>query len=148
MWGPAATIDAENGVAFLPIAGPAHNYYGGDRPGANLFGNSIVAVDLETGAYKWHFQTVHHDIWDIDMSYAGNLIPVRGPDGRQHMALTNVGKSSLFYVIDAKDGTPVQPVEERPVVPGQHPAALAYDALLRRYRYARGHQCRAFAGLP
>ncbi|MCB2066444.1 MAG: PQQ-binding-like beta-propeller repeat protein, partial [Erythrobacter sp.] len=121
MWGFAATVDAATGTAYLPIAGPAHNYYGGDRPGANVFGNSVVAVDAETGAYRWHFQTVHHDLWDIDMSHAGPLLPVTAPDGTHHMALANVGKSSLLFVLDAQDGEPVLPVEERRVPPGHVP---------------------------
>ena len=120
MWGFMATVDPETSTAYLPIAGPAHNYYGGDRPGANVFGNSLVAVDLETGAYKWHFQTVHHDLWDIDMSNAGPLIPVHSGNG-ETKALANVGKSSLFYVLDAKTGEPVHPVEERRVPPGNVP---------------------------
>ena len=120
MWGFMATVDADTNTAYLPIAGPAHNYYGGDRPGSNVYGNSVVAVDMESGQYKWHFQTVHHDIWDIDMSYAGSLIPVRGAG----KALTNVGKSSLFYVLDAETGEPVHAVEEMEVprgdVPGEY----------------------------
>lgn len=120
MWGFAATVDEAAGTAYLPIAGPAHNYYGGDRPGTNVFGNSIVAVDLKTGAYKWHFQTVHHDLWDIDMSFVGPLFTVNAPDGK-HKVLANVGKSSLFYVLDAGDGEPVHAVEERPVPPGDVP---------------------------
>lgn len=121
MWGFMATVDATTGTAYLPIAGPAHNYYGGDRPGANLYGNSVVAVDARTGAYKWHFQTVHHDLWDIDMSHAGPLLPVSAPDGERHMAIANVGKSSLFFLLDAADGQPVHAVEERPVPPGDVP---------------------------
>jgi glucose dehydrogenase len=123
MWGFAATVDAASNTAYLPIAGPAHNYYGGDRPGSNLYGNSIVAVDMQTGAYRWHFQTVHHDLWDIDMSHAGPLINVDGPYG-QHQALANVGKSSLFFLLDANNGEPVLPVAEMPVphgnVPGEY----------------------------
>ncbi len=121
MWGFQATVDESTGTAYLPIAGPAHNYYGGDRPGSNVFGNSVVAVDLKTGAYKWHFQTVHHDLWDIDMSYAGPLFTVDGPDGKQHKVIANVGKNSMFFVLDAADGKPVLPVEERPVPPGDVP---------------------------
>ncbi|WP_191229264.1 PQQ-binding-like beta-propeller repeat protein [Aurantiacibacter xanthus] len=120
MWGFSATYDASTGIAYLPIAGPAHNYYGGDRPGTNVYGNSVVAVDARTGEYKWHFQTVHHDLWDIDMSNAGPLIPVETESGG-HMALANVGKSSYFFVLDAKTGEPVHPVEERPVPPGDVP---------------------------
>ncbi len=123
MWGFAATVDASTDTVYLPIAGPAHNYYGGDRPGSNLFGNSVVAVDLRTGAYKWHFQTVHHDLWDIDMSNSGPLIPVNGPNGPQR-AIANIGKSSLFFLLDSTTGEPVHPVEEMPVprgdVPGEY----------------------------
>ena len=120
MWGFAATVDEATGTVYLPIAGPAHNYYGGDRPGTNEFGNSVVAVDLRTGAYKWHFQTVHHDLWDIDMSHAGSLFTIDGPNG-PNKVITNIGKSSLFFVLDAADGEPVHPVEERPVPPGDVP---------------------------
>jgi quinoprotein glucose dehydrogenase len=82
MWGFAAPVDTERGIVYLPIAGPATNYYGGDRPGNNVFANSIVAVDAQTGKYLWHFQTVHHDIWDIDMPTAGALFDFvqNGPD--------------------------------------------------------------------
>lgn len=122
MWGFMATVDTDTNTAYLPIAGPSHNYYGGDRPGSNLYGDSIVAVDMQTGEYKWHFQTVHHDIWDVDMSHAGPLIPIKGKNGRK--ALANVGKSSLFYLLDSKDGTPVHEVKEMPVprgnVPGEY----------------------------
>jgi len=120
MWAFSATVDAENGVVYLPIAGPAHNYWGGDRPGTNLFANSLVAVDIRTGAYKWHFQTVHHDIWDADMSSAGPLIDVT-VDDKPARAIANVGKTSLFYVLDAETGEPVHPVEERPVPAGDVP---------------------------
>ena len=121
MWGFQATVDEATGTAYLPIAGPAHNYYGGDRPGSNLFGNSVVAVDQKTGKYKWHFQTVHHDLWDIDMSHSGPLFTVTAPDGEKHKVLANIGKSSLVFVLDAKTGEPVLPVEERPVPPGDVP---------------------------
>ncbi|HSG35725.1 MAG TPA: PQQ-binding-like beta-propeller repeat protein, partial [Sphingomonadaceae bacterium] len=120
MWGFAATVDEASDTVYLPIAGPAHNYYGGDRPGANVFGNSVVAVDLQTGAYKWHFQTVHHDLWDIDMSHAGPLFPVT-VNGKRELVLANVGKSSNFFVLDAADGHPVHPVAEVPVPPGNVP---------------------------
>ena len=120
MWGFAASIDAARGIAYLPIAGPAPNYYGGDRRGANVFGNSIVAVDALTGEYKWHFQTVHHDLWDIDMSFAGGLFDVV-QDGERHPAIANVGKSSNFFVLNRVTGEPLIPVEERPVPQGNVP---------------------------
>jgi len=120
MWGFAAAVDAETGIAYLPIAGPAPNYYGGSRPGANLFGNSIVAVNAETGEYRWHFQTVHHDLWDIDMAFAGGLFEIQR-DGQTYPAIANVGKSSLLYILNRESGEPLVPVEERPVPSGDVP---------------------------
>ena len=120
MWGFTASVDAERGIAYLPIAGPAPNYYGGDRPGANVFGNSIVAVDALTGEYVWHFQTVHHDLWDIDMSFAGGLFEV-ARNGERHPVIANVGKSSYFFVLDRTTGEPLIEVEERPVPRGDVP---------------------------
>lgn len=120
MWGFAAAVDADRGIAYLPIAGPAPNYYGGGRPGANLFGNSIVAVDAESGEYRWHFQTVHHDLWDIDMAFAGGLFEIER-DGELHSAIANVGKSSYLFVLDRVTGEPIIPVEERPVPAGDVP---------------------------
>ena len=66
VWAWQMTVDEQRGILYMPVGGPASNYYGGDRPGANLFGNSVVAVDAETGKLKWYFQTVHHDLWDYD----------------------------------------------------------------------------------
>jgi quinoprotein glucose dehydrogenase len=120
MWGFMAAVDVARGIAYLPIAGPAPNYYGGDRPGANVFGNSIVAVDARTGEYIWHFQTVHHDLWDIDMSFAGGLFDVV-QDGQRRPAIANVGKSSYFFVLDRETGEPLIDVEERPVPRGDVP---------------------------
>ena len=78
------------------------NYYGGDRPGNNLFGNSVVAVDILTGKYKWHFQTVHHDIWDIDMSAAPGLVDIK-QGGRTIPALATVGKGGYMFILDRDD---------------------------------------------
>jgi quinoprotein glucose dehydrogenase len=123
MWAFSAPVDESRGIVILPISGPAANYYGGDRPGANVYANSLVAVDLRTGAYKWHYQTVHHDLWDVDMPSGGPLIEIgQGADRRSVIA--HVGKTSLFYVLDRDTGEPVHPVEERPVpigdVPGEY----------------------------
>jgi quinoprotein glucose dehydrogenase len=120
MWGFAAPVDVERGIVYLPIAGPATNYYGGDRPGANLFANSIVAIDAQTGKYRWHFQTVHHDIWDIDMPTAGALFEFV-ENGRRTPALAHVGKSSYVFVLDRTNGKPLIPVEERQVPKGDVP---------------------------
>ncbi|HEX6998114.1 MAG TPA: PQQ-binding-like beta-propeller repeat protein [Gammaproteobacteria bacterium] len=120
MWAFAAPVDAERGIAYLPISGPAANYYGGDRPGANVFANSIVAVDALTGEYRWHFQTVHHDLWDTDMPSAGALFEFQA-NGERHPAIAHVGKSSYFFVLNRETGEPLIEVEERPVPKGDVP---------------------------
>jgi len=119
-WGFSETIDEARGIAYLPIAGPAANYWGGDRPGNNLFGNSVVAVDILTGKYKWHFQTVHHDIWDIDMSAAPGLVDIK-QGGRTIPALATVGKGGYMFILDRTNGKPVFGVEERAVPKGDVP---------------------------
>jgi quinoprotein glucose dehydrogenase len=119
-WGFSETVDEARGIAYLPIAGPASNYYGGDRPGNNLFGNSVVAVDINTGKYLWHFQTVHHDIWDIDMSAAPGLVDIK-QGGRTIPALATVGKGGYMFILDRTNGKPVFGVEERAVPKGNVP---------------------------
>jgi len=120
MWGFATPIDAQRGIAYLPIAGPAANYYGGDRPGNNVYANSIVAVDARTGKYVWHFQTVHHDLWDTDMPSAGALFDfVR--NGTRVPAIAQVGKSSYLYILNRATGEPLIDVEETPVPKGDVP---------------------------
>jgi quinoprotein glucose dehydrogenase len=118
MWAFAASVDLQRGLVYVPLSSPAPNYWGGERPGANLFGNSIVALDYRTGEYKWHFQTVHHDLWDTEQS-TGALLQI---GGRPVIALSN--KSSLFFVLDRETGKPFLPVEERAVpmgdVPGEY----------------------------
>jgi quinoprotein glucose dehydrogenase len=120
MWGFAAAVDAARGIAYLPIAGPAANYYGGDRPGNNAFANSIVAVNARTGEYLWHFQTVHHDLWDIDMPSVGGLFEF-AQNGTRVPALAHVGKSAYFYVLDRTTGEPLHEVRETPVPQGDVP---------------------------
>ena len=104
----------------MAIGGPAANYWGGDRPGANLFANSIVAVDVETGKYKWHFQTVHHDLWDADQPSPPVLVDIR-QNGRTVPALAPVGKTGLMFILDRTNGKPIFGVEERPVPKGDVP---------------------------
>jgi glucose dehydrogenase len=120
MWAFGAPIDVERGIVYLPISGPAYNYWGGDRPGPNVFANSIVAVDAQTGKYRWHFQTVHHDLWDSDMPSAGALFDF-GQNGRRTPAIVHVGKTSYVFVLDRVTGRPLIPVEERPVPKGDVP---------------------------
>lgn len=122
VWGFYLTVDEERGIAYLPVASPAANYYGGDRKGANLFGNSIVAVDAATGRYKWHFQTIHHDIWDADPPAAPTLFDIT-VNGKKINALAQVTKSGWMFILDRVTGKPVFGVEERAVpksdVPGE-----------------------------
>jgi quinoprotein glucose dehydrogenase len=120
MWAFSAPIDEKLGLVFLPISSPSPNYWGGSRPGANVYGNSIVAVDLKTGKYRWHFQTVHHDIWDSDVPSAGALVDVH-IDGKTYPALAHVGKTSYFFLFNRKTGKPLIDVEERPVPAGDVP---------------------------
>jgi quinoprotein glucose dehydrogenase len=120
MWAFAAPVDAARGIAYLPIAGPAANYYGGDRPGTNFFANSIVAVNARTGEYLWHFQTVHHDLWDTDMPSAGGLFEFE-QNGTRVSALAHVGKSAYFYVLNRATGEPLIEVKETPVPKGDVP---------------------------
>ena len=120
MWAFHAPVDAERGIVYIPIGSPATNYYGGDRPGLNAYGNSIVAVEAQSGKYLWHFQTVHHDIWDTDMPTAGALFDFN-LNGKRTPAIAQVGKSSYVYVLDRTTGKPLIEVKETPVPAGDVP---------------------------
>ena len=120
IWNHHMTADEQLGLLYLPISGPASNYYGGDRPGDNLFGNSIVAIDGNTGAYKWHFQLVHHDIWDFDNPPAPALLEITR-DGQRIPALAQIGKSGWMFILDRRNGKPIFGVDERPVAKGDVP---------------------------
>jgi quinoprotein glucose dehydrogenase len=120
MWAFSAPVDLKQGVVIIPLGSPAPNYWGGERPGSNLFGNSLVALDYHTGQYKWHFQAVHHDIWDTDQPTAGALIEV-GQGANRHPVIASINKSSLFFVLDRETGKPYLPVEERAVPAGDVP---------------------------
>ena len=111
---PPMSADEETGYLFLPTGTPTSDYYGGHRPGDNLFAESLVAVDIETGQRMWHFQAVHHGVWDYDFPAAPNLIDIR-VDGRRIKAIAQVSKQGFTYVFDRVTGDPVWPIEERPV---------------------------------
>lgn len=113
VWG-FMTVDSERGIAYLPFAAPTWDRYGGDRKGANLFGTSLVAVDALTGKYLWHFQVVHHDIWDNDLQAPPVLFDVR-KQGRSVPAVAIVSKNGLLFMLDRRTGEPIHPIEERPV---------------------------------
>ena len=116
------TVDEDLGLVYLPVESPTSDFYGGERPGDNLFGESLVCVDLKTGKRKWHFQIVHHPIWDYDLSSAPILADIV-VDGRPVKAVAMPSKEAFLYVFDRVTGKPVWPIEERPVpqsdVPGE-----------------------------
>lgn len=117
------SVDPELGLVFLPGTSPTFDFYGGDRPGANLFGNSVIALDAKTGKRRWHFQTVHHDLWDYDLPAQPVLTDIV-VEGKPIRALAQIGKTGFVYVLNRETGEPVWPIEERPVhtdgVPKEH----------------------------
>ena len=131
------TVDEELGLVYLPVESPSSDYYGGKRPGNNLFGESLVCVDLQTGKRKWYFQFVHHPIWDHDLSSAPLIADVTVA-GRPRKVVAVPSKQAWLFVFDRVTGEPIWPIEEKPVpkgdVPGEWysptqphpPAALMY----------------------
>jgi quinoprotein glucose dehydrogenase len=120
------TVDPDAGLVYLPVESPTSDLYGGHRPGNNLFGESLVAVDLKTGVRKWHFQFVHHPIWDMDMSSAPLLVDAV-VEGTPRKLVAVPSKQAFLYVFDRITGQPIWPIVETPVpqsdVPGEKTAA-------------------------
>jgi quinoprotein glucose dehydrogenase len=120
-WGEI-TVDDKRGIAYFPLGSPTHDSYGGDRKGANLFGNSLLALDARTGKRLWHFQTVHHDLWDYDLTTAPKLLTVRH-NGKPVDVVAQPTKFGFLYVFNRVTGEPLWPIQERPVpksdVPGE-----------------------------
>ncbi|HEY7338561.1 MAG TPA: PQQ-binding-like beta-propeller repeat protein [Bryobacteraceae bacterium] len=116
------TVDEDLGLVYLPVESPTSDFYGGERPGNNLFAESLVCVDLRTGKRKWHYQVVHHPIWDYDLSSAPILADIN-VGGKPIKAVALPSKEAFLYVFDRVTGQPVWPIEERPVpqsdVPGE-----------------------------
>jgi len=112
------SIDTKRGMVFLALGSPSYDYYATDRKGENLFGNCVLALDAATGQYKWHFQTVHHDLWDYDLPAPPNLVTFT-KDGKQVDAVAQVTKQGFVFILDRDTGKPVYPVEERKV-PASH----------------------------
>ena len=114
------TIDPELNMAYFPVEAPTGDYFGGHRPGDNLFSGSVVAVDLDTGERAWHYQTVHHDIWDWDLPAAPVLLDIT-VDGRDIKALIQPTKQNYMFVLDRQTGEPIWPIPEVPVQAGDVP---------------------------
>jgi len=114
------TVDEQLGLVYLPVESPTGDFYGGHRPGNNLFGESLVCVDLKTGERKWHFQLVHHPLWDMDLSSAPILADIT-VNGRAVKAVAQPSKQGFLYIFDRVTGKPVWPIEERPVEVGSVP---------------------------
>ncbi len=121
VWAPM-TLDAERGLLYMPVSTPSNDYYGGRRPGSNLYGESLVCLDAATGTRKWHFQLVHHGLWDYDPASPPNLVTLR-VNGRRIDAVVQLAKQGFAFVFDRVTGKPVWPIEERDVpqsdVPGE-----------------------------
>ncbi|MDB5158724.1 MAG: Quinoprotein glucose dehydrogenase [Mucilaginibacter sp.] len=120
-WGEIS-VDEKRGIAYFPTGSPTYDYYGGDRIGDNLFSDCIIAIDARTGKRLWHFQTVHHDLWDFDLCSAPQLITV-DHNGKKVDAVAVASKTSFLYVFNRVTGEPLWPIEERPVpksdIPGE-----------------------------
>jgi glucose dehydrogenase len=120
VWAWYMTVDAERDILYMPLGSAAGNYWGGDRPGDNLFANSIVAVQATTGKYLWHFQTVRHDLWDLDLPNPPALVDLV-QDGRSVPALVSIGKTAWMFILNRETGAPVFGVRDLPVPQGDVP---------------------------
>jgi len=118
-WAPYSA-DPDLGLVYIPVGMPLSDEYGGHRPGDNLFGNSLVALDVKTGVRKWHFQMVHHDIWDYDTPMAPNLLDVT-IGGRVRKIIAQTTKQGFIYTFDRATGEPIWPMPETPVLQSQVP---------------------------
>lgn len=121
VWAPM-TLDEKRGLLYMPVSTPSNDFFGGRRPGANLFGESLVCLDAATGKRKWHFQIVHHGLWDYDLASAPTLAPIT-VNGKKIDAVVQLTKEGFAFVFDRVTGKPVWPIEERSVpasdVPGE-----------------------------
>ncbi|WP_051359986.1 PQQ-binding-like beta-propeller repeat protein [Adhaeribacter aquaticus] len=123
-WGEIS-LDEKRGIAYFPVGSPTYDYYGADRIGSNLYGTSLVALDARTGKRIWHFQLVHHDIWDYDPTAAPQLITLNHK-GKKIDAVAQATKHGYLFVFNRETGEPLWPVEERPVPPSDVPGEKAW----------------------
>jgi quinoprotein glucose dehydrogenase len=124
-WAPLSA-DSERNLVFIPTDTPTNDYYGGDRLGANLYGTSIIALDVRTGERVWHFQMVHHDVWNYDNPNAPKVVDVTMADGRRVPMVIETTKQGWAYVFDRETGEPVWPIEERPVPQSDAPGEVTW----------------------
>jgi quinoprotein glucose dehydrogenase len=115
VWAPMS-VDVERGLVYLPVSTPSNDYYGGSRPGANLFAESLVCLDAATGALRWHYQIVHHGLWDYDLPTAPILATI-DVSGRRADVVVQLTKQGFAFVFDRASGKPIWPIEERLVPP-------------------------------
>ena len=123
-WGEFA-IDETRGIGYFPVGSPTYDYWGGDRIGTGLFGDCLLALDLRTGKRLWHFQTVHHDLWDYDPAAAPKLVTVHH-DGKMIDAVAQPTKSGFLFTFDRVTGKPLWPIEERPVPKSDAPGEVSW----------------------
>jgi len=119
------SVDVQRGILYAPTASAKYNFYGADRLGSNLFGDCLLALDARTGKRLWHFQMVHHDIWDYDDATAPKLLTVRH-EGKTIDAVAQVSKQGLVWVFDRETGKPLWPIEERKVPASDMPGEKAW----------------------
>lgn len=137
-WG-GMSLDEKRGLVFLSTGSPSYDFYGADRKGINLFGNCVIALEAATGKRKWHFQTVHHDLWDYDLPAPPNLVTI-DREGKKIDAVAQTSKVGFLYVLDRETGEPLFPVEERPVPASDVPGEEAWPTqpfVLKPKPYAR-----------
>ena len=123
-WGEI-TIDEKRGIAYFPTGSPTYDFYGADRVGANLFSDCLIALDARTGKYIWHYQVVHHDLWDYDLTAAPKLLTIRH-DGKTVDVVAQAGKNGFLYVFDRVTGKPIWPIEERSVPKSDMPGEQSW----------------------
>jgi glucose dehydrogenase len=124
VWG-LMSVDLERGLVLLPFGSPAFDFYGADRKGLNLFGNSLVALSADTGKLAWYFQVVHHDTWDYDLESSPVLMEVVR-EGKKIPAVAITSKNGFLFILDRRDGKPIYGVEERPVPPSEIPGEASW----------------------
>jgi quinoprotein glucose dehydrogenase len=116
------SVDNPRGMVFVPLTSPSYDTYGGDRPGDNLFGNTVLAINCQTGERVWHFQAIHHDLWDYDFASQPALVTVKR-GGDDVPAVAQVSKQGFVYLLHRQTGNPLFEIKEQPVMKSDVPAS-------------------------